>query len=73
MSPSATPVLSTVQNIITVAKPVDSPVDCLEDYSYWIWGCNARGGKYEEQILLEASEQFTGTIVVGRDFLTLET
>ncbi len=32
-----------------------------------------RGRKYEEQILLEASEQFTGTIVVGRDFLTLET
>jgi ribonuclease BN (tRNA processing enzyme) len=30
-----------------------------------------RGRKYEDQILLEASEQFTGEIVIGRDFMTL--
>ncbi len=31
------------------------------------------GSEYEKQLLLEASEQCTGTVAVGRDFLTLET
>jgi len=31
-----------------------------------------RGRKYEDQILLDASEQFNGEIVVGRDFMTFK-